>query len=71
MMTMSGAMKTETLKPSPPSRRSGREWGDHHRYVDVFEIAINMIFPSTLIEALGGYNAEKWADAINKDLEFL
>ena len=55
----------------PPPRRSGREnrGVPPLRYDDVFEAAIDLTCPETVKEALGGDNAEKWAEAMDKELE--
>ena len=41
------------------------------RYDDVFEAAVDLICPSTVKEALGGDQAEKWAEAMDSELESL
>ena len=41
------------------------------RYDDVFEAAVDLICPSTVQEALGGDQAEKWAEAMDSELESL
>ena len=39
------------------------------RYDDVFEAAIDLSCPKTVKEALGGDHAEKWAEAMDEELE--
>ena len=37
----------------------------------MFEGAVDLIYPSTVKEALGGENSGKWADAMDKELDSL
>ena len=57
----------------PQPRRSARDnrGVPPLRYDDVFEAAVDLICPSTVEEALGGDQAEKWAEAMDSELESL
>ena len=60
----------DTAPPSP--RRSGRlnRGVPALRYDDIYEAAIDIMCPNMVKEALGGEQAEKWAAAMDNELEF-
>ena len=55
-----GSGSSQTPPPPRCSRRENRGV-PLLRYDDVFEAAIDMTYPSTVKEALGGDNSEQWA----------
>ena len=58
--------------PPPPRLRERQKRGvPLLRYDDVYEATIELMCPPTVKEALGGDRAEMWADAMDKELEYL
>ena len=59
--------------PDPPPRRSNRSnrGVPPLRYDDAYAAAVDLMCPETVKEALGGDQAEKWAAAMDSELESL